>query len=137
MAGRIYPAQFSRISSHLRNQGHLNRNYNVEASSKQDIRKDARKRRSCFVESLPPAALPFAFHAPPTPLLRMIAPASCVPLYMPLGSEAPADGYAGMLLESGKQLCTPCLEGHDTGVIFRRWMPADSVAPCPAIVSHP
>src|SRR3546814_7277144 len=45
MAGRIYPAQFSRISSHLRNQGHLNRNYNVEASSKQDIRKDARKRR--------------------------------------------------------------------------------------------
>src|SRR3546814_3630336 len=65
MAGRIYPAQFSRISSHLRNQGHLNRNYNVEASSKQDIRKDARKRRSCFVESLPPAALRFAFHAPP------------------------------------------------------------------------
>src|SRR3546814_15980783 len=80
-------------------------NYNVEASSKQDIRKDARKRRSCFVESLPPAALRFAFHAPPTPLLRMIAPASCVALYMPMGSEAPADGYAGMLIESGKQLC--------------------------------
>src|SRR3546814_7337040 len=87
MAGRIYPAQFSRISSHLRNQGHLNRNYNVAASSKQDIRKDARKRRSCFVESLPPAALRFAFHAPPTPLLRMIAPASCVALYMPLGND--------------------------------------------------
>src|SRR3546814_2109562 len=30
MAGGIYPAQFSRISSHLRNQGHLNRNYRSE-----------------------------------------------------------------------------------------------------------
>jgi 5-formyltetrahydrofolate cyclo-ligase len=137
MAGRIYPAQFSRISSHLRNQGHLNRNYNVEASSKQDIRKDARKRRSCFVESLPPAALRFAFHAPPTPLLRMIAPASCVALYMPVGSEAPADGYAGMLIESGKQLCLPCLEGNDPGMIFRRWSPADSLAAGHASVGQP
>src|SRR3546814_7603629 len=101
MAGRIYPAQFSRISSLLRNQGHLNRNYNVEASSKQDIRKDARKRRSCFVESLPPAALRFAFHDLPTPLLRMIAPASCVALYVPMGREAPAAGYAGLLLAIG------------------------------------
>src|SRR3546814_5889721 len=82
MAGRIYPAQFSRISSHLRNQGHLNRNYNVEASSKQDIRKDACKHRSCFVESLPLAALRFAFPAPPTQLLRMNLPASCDDLYM-------------------------------------------------------
>src|SRR3546814_17469072 len=54
MAGRIYPAQFSRISSHLRNQGHLNRNYNVEASTNKTIRKDTRKRSSSFVESPPP-----------------------------------------------------------------------------------
>src|SRR3546814_3520107 len=80
---------------------------------------------SSDLESLPPAALRFAFHAPPTPLLRMIAPASCVALYMPMGSEAPADGYAGMLIESGKQLCLPCLEGNDPGMIFRRWSPAE------------
>src|SRR3546814_11211005 len=101
-------------------------NYNVEAASKQDILKDARKRRSCFVESLPPAALRFAFHAPPTPLLRMIAPASCVALYMPMGSEAPADGYAGMIIESGKPLCIPCREGNAPGMIFRTGSSADS-----------
>src|SRR3546814_16446030 len=77
------------------------------------------------------------FRSPPTPLLRMIAPASCVALYMPMGSEAPADGYAGMLIESGKQLCLPCLEGNDPGMIFRRWSPADSLAPGHASVGQP
>src|SRR3546814_15432306 len=70
-------------------------------------------------------------------LLRMIAPASCVALYIPMGSEAPADGYAGMLIESGKQLCLPCLEGNDPGMIFRRWSPADSLAPGHASVGTP
>src|SRR3546814_11479010 len=54
-----------------------------------------------------------------------------------MGSEAPADGYAGMLIESGKQLCLPCLEGNDPGMIFRRWSPADSLAPGHASVGQP
>src|SRR3546814_18856529 len=95
MAGRIYPAQFSRIGTHLRIKGHLNRNYNVEASSKQDIRKDARKRSSCFVDYLPKTALRCDFHAHLTPLLPMLTPASCAALYMPIGRDTAATGNRG------------------------------------------
>src|SRR3546814_19877464 len=42
-----------------------------------------------------------------------------------------------MLIETGKQLVRPCLEGNDPGMIFRRWSPADSLAPGHASVGQP
>src|SRR3546814_8714101 len=42
-----------------------------------------------------------------------------------------------MPIDSGNQLCLPCLEGNDPGMIFRRWSPADSLAPGHASVGQP
>lgn len=99
----------------------------MDTPSKQDIRRDARKRRSLFVESLPPVALKLAFHAPPTAMMQLIAPASRVALYLPVGSEAPADTFAKPLLLAGKSLCLPCVEDNSGEMIFRQWSPGEEL----------
>ena len=104
---------------------------------KQDIRRDARRRRSQFVESLPPIALRLAFHAPPTALMQLIAPASIVALYLPVGSEAPADGFAEPLIMAGKSLCLPCLEDNSPDMLFRQWVPGEKLVLGHAGVSQP
>lgn len=105
--------------------------------SKQAIRRDARRRRSQFVESLPPIALRLAFHAPPTALMRLIAPASLVALYLPVGSEAPADAFAEPLMMAGKSLCLPCLEDNSPDMLFRHWAPGEELVLGYAGVSEP
>lgn len=99
----------------------------METPSKQQVRQDARRRRSHFVESLPPIALRLAFHAPPAPLMELIAPAACVALYMPVGSEAPADNFAAPLVVAGKSLCLPCLEDNMLDMLFRQWSPGEEL----------
>ena len=109
----------------------------MDAPSKQDIRRDARKSRSHFVESLPPIALKIAFHAPPTALMRLIAPASCVALYLPVGSEAPADSFANHLVLAGKSLCLPCVEDNSADMVFRQWAPGEDLVLGYAGVAEP
>lgn len=107
----------------------------MDIPSKQDIRRDARKRRAQFVESLSPIALRLAFHTPPSALMRLIAPASCVALYLPVGSEAPADAFAQPLLLASKSLCLPCLEGTD--MVFRQWAPGEGLVTGEAGIPEP
>lgn len=109
----------------------------MDGASKEDIRRDARRRRARFVESLPPVALRLAFHAPPTPLMQLIAPASCVALYVPVGSEAPADAFAEPLLLAGKALCLPCLEDSSGEMLFRSWSPGEELVLGYAGISEP
>ena len=109
----------------------------MEIPSKPQIRQDARRRRSQFVESLPPVALRLAFHAPPTPLMQLIAPASLVALYLPVGSEAPADAFTDPLIMAGKSLCLPCLEDNSPDMVFRQWAPGEELVLGHAGVSQP
>ncbi|HKR17325.1 5-formyltetrahydrofolate cyclo-ligase [Rhizorhapis sp.] len=109
----------------------------MENSSKQDIRRDARLRRSRFVESLPPIALKLAFHAPPTALMRLIGPNSCVALYLPVGSEAPADAFIEPLIMAGKSVCLPCLEDNSPDMLFRQWAPGEELVLGYAGISEP
>lgn len=109
----------------------------MDTPSKQDIRRDARKRRSHFVESLPPVALRLAFHAPPSALMEMIAPAACVALYLPVGSEAPADAFAEPLIRAGKSLCLPCIEDASGEMLFRAWTPGEELVLGYAGISEP
>lgn len=94
-------------------------------------------RRVRFVESLSPAALRLAFHAPPGALMRLIAPAEMVALYLPVGSEAPADAFAEPLILAGKRLCLPCLEDSSAEMLFREWTPGDRLAMGQAGIAEP
>ena len=89
--------------------------------SKPALRAAYRRARAEHVEALPQALLALMLNRPPAPVAAMIPADATVGVYHPVGSEAPALGWARWLAENGRSVALPWFADRDAPMRFRAW----------------
>lgn len=107
------------------------------AADKTRLRVVARQQRHDFVRSLDSLAHRLAFKAVPSPLVRRMADARIVALYMGLNDEAPAQRLAAQLIAAGKIIVLPRVLDRLGSMDFLPWQPDELLLPGPFGTSHP
>lgn len=108
-----------------------------DAADKVTLRAIARQQRSAFVASLDALTHRLAFKAIPSPLVRRLAGARTIALYIGMDDEAPAQRLAVQLEALGKQLALPRVLDRLGSMEFLAWKVDDPLAPGPFGTSHP
>ncbi|QJB68065.1 5-formyltetrahydrofolate cyclo-ligase [Parasphingorhabdus halotolerans] len=88
------------------------------SENKKKLRKEYQRKRNAFVGQLDAATRNLAFRRPPSPLMRLIEQSEIIALYHSIGSEAPTTKLTEYLLEIGKIICFPIVQGN-TSLDFR------------------
>lgn len=88
---------------------------------KAQLRADLRARRDAMFDALDPAGRMFAFRTPPTPLRMLIDGATCVALYVAVGSEADPAGLLAYAAKAGKTVALPHVERRSVPMRFLAW----------------
>ncbi|MDI1295948.1 MAG: 5-formyltetrahydrofolate cyclo-ligase [bacterium] len=101
------------------------------------LRTIARQRRRNFVATLDSLAHRLAFKALPSPLVRRIADAQSVAIYMGLDDEAPAQRLAVQLGTMGKTVALPRVLDRLGSMDFLTWRHEDQLFPGLFGTSHP
>ena len=91
------------------------------ASDKSLVRKLLRRERREHHAALPDAVRGLLFSQPPSPLKAVLENAATVGLYVAVGAEAPALGYAKWLYERGVTLALPWFSTRESAMTFVEW----------------
>lgn len=91
------------------------------AEEKAALRSCYRQARAAHVEAMPQTLRALILNRPPAPVLDLIPEGVTVGLYHPVGSEAPALGWARWLSENGHGIALPFFAGRDCAMEFRLW----------------
>ncbi|MYL97026.1 5-formyltetrahydrofolate cyclo-ligase [Novosphingobium sp. FGD1] len=91
------------------------------ADAKAALRRAYRQARAEHVAGLPAGLRALMLSRPPAPVVEMIPPGATVGLYHPVGSEAPALGWARWLSENGWSVALPWFASRTAPMDFRIW----------------
>ncbi|MEE4450868.1 5-formyltetrahydrofolate cyclo-ligase [Novosphingobium resinovorum] len=91
------------------------------SDEKAALRKHFRQTRAAHVEALPQNLRALILNRPPAPVAGLIPEGATVGLYHPVGSEAPALGWARWLSENGRRVALPFFAARAAAMEFRIW----------------
>lgn len=106
--------------------------------AKTDLRREMRARRKAFVASLPAQVRALILNRPPAAIADFLRGRCTIGLYHPVGSEAPALGWARWLHENGWQIALPRFAAPAAPMRFHLWAnPWDAEALEPGLSGIP
>ena len=91
------------------------------ADEKAELRRAYRQTRAEHVAGLPQSLRALVLNRPPAPVTAMIPEGVTVGLYHPVGTEAPALGWARWFAENGRKVALPWFGARDAAMEFREW----------------
>jgi 5-formyltetrahydrofolate cyclo-ligase len=95
--------------------------------SKSVLRSEYRQKRSAYFEFMSPREKSICFSSAPSPLKQLFAQAKIVASYIPIGSEANANGLLEIAASMGCKTALPYVSSRASPMQFLSWNPGDTL----------